>query len=119
MEKHEQLMAFIVGVAEMGFSREAHRMLTGSAVPRLTHILKSVPMDHASIEWMQSVDDIHLSTWLKCVGAEQLDAALAAPKKALPSGIVGPPSTIWRSRLAITCPSCRRGATRILGSNHC
>ena len=69
-------------VAEMGFSREAHRMLTGSAVPRVTHILKSVSKDHASTEWMQAADDAHLSTWLTCVGEEQLDATLLAPKRA-------------------------------------
>jgi hypothetical protein len=45
LEKHTLLLSFIVDVAEMGFSREAHKILTGSAVPRLTHILKSVPKD--------------------------------------------------------------------------
>jgi hypothetical protein len=29
---------------------------------------------------MQATDDAHLSTWLTCVGAEQLDAALSTPK---------------------------------------
>jgi hypothetical protein len=48
MEKHKLLLSFIVDVAEMGFSREAHTMLTGSTVPRLTHILKSVPKYQAS-----------------------------------------------------------------------
>jgi hypothetical protein len=62
----------------MGFSREAHRMLIGSTVPRLTHILKSVPKEQASTKWMQSADDAHLSAWRRCVGAEQLDAALQA-----------------------------------------
>jgi hypothetical protein len=51
-------------------------MLTVSAVPRLTHILKPVPKDDASTEWMQTVDDAHLSTWITCVGAGQLDSAL-------------------------------------------
>jgi hypothetical protein len=69
-------------VAEMGFSREAHMMLTCSAVPRLTHILKSVPKDQALTKWMPSADDAHLSTWLRCVGAEQLDDALPAPERA-------------------------------------
>ena len=82
LEKHKLLLSFIVDVAESGFSREAHKMLTGSAVPRLTHILKSVPKDHASTEWMQTADDAHLSTWLRCVGAEQLNAALLAPERA-------------------------------------
>jgi hypothetical protein len=36
LQKHKLLLSFIVDVAMMGFSREAHKMLTGSAVPRLT-----------------------------------------------------------------------------------
>jgi hypothetical protein len=45
IEKHKLLMSFFVDVAKMGFSRESHKMLIGSAVPRLTHILKSIPKD--------------------------------------------------------------------------
>ena len=75
--KHEQLLDFITVVARMGFAREAHKMLTGAAVPRLTHILKSVPKDEASKGWMQAVDDAHLSTWLECAGASTLDADLS------------------------------------------
>jgi len=41
--KKKLLVSFIVDASKMSFSREAHKMLTGSAVPRLTHILKSVP----------------------------------------------------------------------------
>ncbi len=48
ISKYEQLLDFISVVAKMGFSREAHKMLIGSAVPRLTHIAKSVPKDDAS-----------------------------------------------------------------------
>ncbi len=51
-------------------------MLTGEAIPRLTHILKSVPKDEASKGWMQAVDDAHLSTWLECAGAPTLVADL-------------------------------------------
>jgi hypothetical protein len=54
--KHKLLLSFIVDVANMGFSRESHKMLSGSAVPRLTHILKSVPKDEASTTWMQAAD---------------------------------------------------------------
>ncbi len=60
----------------MGHSREAHKMLTCSTVPRLTHLLTSVPKDEASAEWMASVDEAHLSTWLRCVGASSLDETL-------------------------------------------
>jgi hypothetical protein len=79
--KHKPLLSFIFYVANMGFSRESHKMLTGSAVPRLTRILKSVPKDESSTTWMQSADDAHLSTWLECVGAEQLHDALPAAEK--------------------------------------
>ena len=40
--KHKELMAFSKDVAKLGYLREAHKMLTGSAVPRLSHILKSI-----------------------------------------------------------------------------
>jgi hypothetical protein len=53
LEKHETLLSFIVDVAKMGYPREVHKMLTGSAVNRLTHILKSVPKDQASTNWME------------------------------------------------------------------
>ncbi len=76
------MLSFVVDVAEMGFSREAHKMLTGTVVPHLTHILKPVPKDHASMEWMQATDDAHLSTWLTCVRAEQLDVSLPTTERA-------------------------------------
>jgi hypothetical protein len=71
-----------VDVAKMGFSREAHKMITGSAVPNHTHMLDIVPKDTTSTTWMQSADDAHLSTWLHCVGAETLDTALPATERA-------------------------------------
>ncbi len=76
LEKHKLLLTFIENVAKVGFSREAHKILTGSTVPRLTHILKSVPKVESSIEWMKTVDDAHLSTWLRCVRADTMDAVL-------------------------------------------
>jgi len=64
------VMTFIVDVVKMGFSWEAHKMITGSAVPRLiTHILKTVPKDTTSSELIHSADDTYLSTSLNCVGA--------------------------------------------------
>ncbi len=83
LEKHKLLLSFIVDVANMGFSRESHKMLTGAAVPRMTHILKSIPKDGASTAWMQSADDAHLSSWLECVGAKQLHEALPIAEKDL------------------------------------
>jgi hypothetical protein len=75
----------------MGFSCEAHKILTGYAVPRLTHIMKSVPKDPASIEWMESVDEAHLSTWLSCSGAETLHAALSHPDRSHLAASLDPP----------------------------
>ncbi len=48
MAKHKTLLNFIENVAKAGFSREAPKMLTAAAFPRLTHVLKSVPKDDAS-----------------------------------------------------------------------
>jgi hypothetical protein len=81
--KHNTLLSFIVDVAKMDFPREAHKMLTGSAVPRLTHILKSVPKDQASMDWMESADEAHLHTWLSCNGVETLHDALSPSDRSL------------------------------------
>ena len=81
LEKHKLLLSFIEDVAKVGFSREAHKMLIGYAVPRLTHIMKSVSKDDSSIEWMKTVDDVHLSTWLSCVGAATLDLSLQGTQR--------------------------------------
>ncbi len=76
LKKHRVILLFIVDIAKMGFPSVEHKMLTGYAVPRLTHILKSVPKDSASIEWIESTDEAHLCTWLSCSGAETLHALL-------------------------------------------
>ncbi len=44
--KHLLLLRFIKEVANAGFPREAEKMLKGAAVPRLSHILKSVQKHH-------------------------------------------------------------------------
>ncbi len=64
LAKHKTLLNFIKNVAKAGFSREAHKMLTTADVPRLTHVLKSVPKDDASTTWMKEADDAHLTTWM-------------------------------------------------------
>jgi hypothetical protein len=76
--KHDQLLSFITDVSKMGVSRESHKMLIGSAVPRLTHIVKSVPKDTSSTRWMEAVDDAHLSTWLDCTRAASLGLAMTS-----------------------------------------
>ena len=70
LEKHMLLLSFIEDVAKVRYSREADKMLTGSAIPRLTHVLKSVPNDASSSGRMETVDDAHLYTWMKCVGGK-------------------------------------------------
>jgi hypothetical protein len=79
--KHTLLLDFITDVAKMGFSRHAHKMLTRTAIPRLSHVLKSVPKDASSIEWMKYVDKAHLSTWLSCVKATALDTDLSSQER--------------------------------------
>jgi len=61
----------------MGFAREAQTMLLGYVAPRLTHIIKSVPKDSASMQWMEDADEAHLSTWLSCVGAHTLESYIS------------------------------------------
>ena len=75
LEKH-RLLSFIEDIAKVGHSREAHKMLTGSAVPRLTHVLKDVPKDASSTGWMKTMDAAHLSILMKSVGGETLDDTL-------------------------------------------
>jgi hypothetical protein len=74
--KHKELLSFITDVAKAGYPREAHKMLIGSAVPRLSHVLKSVPKDQTSEPWMKEVDKEHMSTWMECVGASNLHSDL-------------------------------------------
>jgi hypothetical protein len=65
----------------MGFLREAHKMLTGAAIPRLSHVLKPAPKDPSTNEWMQSVDGAHLSTWLNCLGATNFETVLSPQER--------------------------------------
>ncbi len=58
------MLDFIKEVAEAGYPREATAMLTGTAVPRLTHILKSIQKNPDTVEWIRDMDSAHLSTWL-------------------------------------------------------
>ena len=51
-------------------------MLSAVVVPRLTHVLKSIPKDATSTARMKEVDDAHLTTWMTCVGEESLVADL-------------------------------------------
>ena len=39
-------------------------MLVGAAIPRQTHILKSIEKNDHSLQWMRDTDRLHLDTWL-------------------------------------------------------
>ncbi len=64
---HLILLRFIMDVAAAGFPREAEQMLKGDAVPRLSHILKSVQKNSHTAGWMAGMDGAHLSAWLHCL----------------------------------------------------
>ena len=52
-------------------------MLKGAAVPRLSHILRSVHKNQHSIGWLKEMDGAHLSAWLHCITSlEDLEHAL-------------------------------------------
>jgi hypothetical protein len=70
--KHKELISFITDVAKAGYPGEAHKMLTGSAVPRLSHVLKLAPKDQTFEPWMNEVDKKHVETWMECVGSSSL-----------------------------------------------
>jgi len=75
--KHHLLLRFIKNVAAAGFPREAEDMLKGAAVPRLSHIPKSVQKNKHTVGWMTQMDGSHLSAWLHCLTAlEDLEHAL-------------------------------------------
>ena len=71
-------------------------MLTRAAIPRLSHIIKSVPKDSSCIEWIKLVDDADLSNWLNCVRAITLDPVLTyRERKHLSSSLDLPPLVWW------------------------
>jgi hypothetical protein len=71
--KHSQALSFITDVAKIACVREAPKMLLGSAMPRLSHILKSIPKDSSSIGCMEAVDKEHLYMWLDFAKAATLE----------------------------------------------
>ena len=92
--KHLLLLRFIKDVAEAGFPREAEQMLRGVAVPRLSHILKSVQKNNHNTGWMAEMDGAHLSAWLHCLtSSEDLENDLDAAGKGQLSELLDlPPS---------------------------
>ena len=69
--KHLLLLRFIKDVAAAGFPWEAEQMLKGAALPRLSHIFKSVQKNNHTTEWMAEMDGAHLSAWLHCLTASE------------------------------------------------
>ncbi len=52
-------------------------MLKGAAIPRLSHILRSVQKSEHTVGWMRGMDNAPLSSWLHCLAAsEDLGRAL-------------------------------------------
>ena len=82
LKRHKLLLSFIVDVSKISFSREAHKMLSGPSVPRLTDILKSMPKDFASNEWIHAADEAHLTTWIECNGASTPITTLSVSESA-------------------------------------
>jgi hypothetical protein len=92
--KHHLLLRFIKDVASAGYPREAELMLKGAAVPRLSHILRSIQKDQHSRGWMRDMDEAHLSAWLHCLSAsDDLEHALGAAGRSQLSDLLDlPPS---------------------------
>ncbi len=92
--KHLLLPWFIKDVANAGFPREAEQMLKGAAVPRLSHILKSVQKSSQAAGWMADMDGAHLSAWLQCVTAsDDLENDLSAESKESLSALLDMPAS--------------------------
>jgi hypothetical protein len=78
--KHHLLLRFINNGAAARFPREAEQMLKGAAVPRLSHILRSVQKSKHIVGWMTKMDGAHLSAWLHCLAASEDPEHALAPK---------------------------------------
>ena len=69
--KHLLLLHFIKNVAAARFSWEAEHMLKRAAMPRLSHILKSIQKNNHTAGCMEEMDGAHLSDWLHCLTASE------------------------------------------------
>ena len=78
LKTQNSLTEFITEVARMGHSREATAMLLGAAIPRQSHVLKTMAKDETSLQWMREMDALHVETWLGCLGGHNLPQALSA-----------------------------------------
>ena len=69
---HTLLLCFIKEVDEAGFKREAIDMLKGAAIPRVSHIIKSIQKNENTTGWMKTMDEDHVSCWLQCLSASRV-----------------------------------------------
>jgi len=69
--KHHLFLRFIKDVAAIGFPREAGNMMRGAALPRLSHILRSVQKNKHTVGWMTKMNGTHLLAWLHCLTASE------------------------------------------------
>ena len=53
-------------------------MLLGAAIPRQSHVLKTMVKAEHSLQWMRDMKSLHLDTWLGCLGGHHLPQALSA-----------------------------------------
>jgi hypothetical protein len=90
--KHLLLLRFIKDVASAGFPREAELMLKGAAVPRMSHILKSVQKSQHSRGWMREMDGAHISAWMyNLIASEDLEHALGTESRSQLSDLLNLP----------------------------
>ena len=54
--KHILLLCFIKEVGDAGLNREAIDMVKGAAIPRLSHILKSIQKNEKTTGWMKTME---------------------------------------------------------------
>jgi hypothetical protein len=83
-------------------------MLKGLAIPRLSHIRKSIHENANFTGWMQTMDEEHMSCWLQCLSASR-DLELALD-----------PQTLDQLKDFMDLPQTFGGAgTRSLAINFC
>ena len=58
--KHLILLRFIKDVEAAGFPRKAEQRIKGAAMPRLSHIMKSMQKNNHTVGWMAEMDGAHL-----------------------------------------------------------
>ena len=55
-------------------------MLKGAAIPRLSHILKSIRKNENTTGWMKTMDKDRLSCWLQCLTTSRVMESALEPR---------------------------------------